>query len=152
MVPVKRLDEIADTIRQESGCQSMYLKLDTQGYDLEVIKGASAALGSVAALQTEVSVLPIYGRMPDWLTSLQTLKERSFDVTGIFPVSQDPDLRVVEFDCVAVNTAFRRSRPTTLAKMAGRTETGAPRGAPVSTKASGDDLRPRLPPQPRRSV
>ncbi len=71
-----------------------------------MIKGASVTLGSIAALQTEVSVLPIYRHMPDWLTSLKTLKEHSFDVTGLFPVSQDPALRVVEFDCVAVNSAF----------------------------------------------
>jgi FkbM family methyltransferase len=106
-VPVKRLDDVMEEVRSGFGCHSIYLKLDTQGYDLEVIKGASATLASVAALQTEVSVLPIYREMPNWLTSLQTLKEHSFDVTALFPVSQDPALRVVEFDCVAVNAAFR---------------------------------------------
>jgi FkbM family methyltransferase len=105
-VQVKRLDDVIGEVA--SGSRSIYLKLDTQGYDLEVIKGASATLQSIAALQTEVSVLPIYGRMPDWLTSLRVLKEHGFDVTGLFPVSEDPQLRVVEFDCVAVNAAFRR--------------------------------------------
>jgi FkbM family methyltransferase len=107
MVRVERLDDVMDEVRGGSGCHRIYLKLDTQGYDLEVIKGASATLGSIAALQTEVSVLPIYQHMPNWLTSLRILKEHSFDVTGLFPVSQDPALRVVEFDCVAVNVAFR---------------------------------------------
>ena len=107
-VQVKRLDDVMNEVRTGSTRRSIYLKLDTQGYDLEVIKGASATLPSVAALQTEVSVLPIYRQMPNWLTSLQTLKEHSFDVTALFPVSQDPGLRVVEFDCVAVNSAFRR--------------------------------------------
>jgi len=46
--------------------------------------------------------------MPDWLTSFHTLREHGFDVTGLFPVSEDAQLRVVEFDCVAVNAAFRR--------------------------------------------
>lgn len=108
IVPVRRLDDMMDQVRGGSPCRSIYLKLDTQGYDLEVIKGATATLGSIAALQTEVSVLPIYRHMPNWLTSLQTLKEHSFDVTGLFPVSQDPALRVVEFDCVAVNAGFNR--------------------------------------------
>ena len=108
LVPVERLDDVIDDVRRASACRSIYLKLDTQGYDLEVINGANATLGSVAALQTEVSVLPIYRHMPNWLTSLQTLKDHSFDVTGLFPVSHDPVLRVVEFDCVAVNAAFQR--------------------------------------------
>ena len=105
-VQVRRLTDVMEGIRATCGCRNVYLKLDTQGYDLEVINGASTTLASIAALQTEVSVLPIYARMPDWLTSLRTLKEHSFDVTGLFPVSTDPQLRVVEFDCVAVNTAF----------------------------------------------
>ena len=107
-VQVKRLDDVIGKVRAASSCRSVYLKLDTQGYDLEVIKGASATLESIAALQTEVSVLPIYGRMPDWLTSFHTLKVHGFDVTGLFPVSEDAQLRVVEFDCVAVNAAFLR--------------------------------------------
>jgi FkbM family methyltransferase len=116
-VQVERLDDMIDEVRGGAGCHSIYLKLDTQGYDLEVLKGASATLASIAALQTEVSVLPIYRHMPNWLTSLRILKEHSFDVTGLFPVSQDPALRVVEFDCVAVNVAFRgRDDPRRLSR------------------------------------
>lgn len=107
VVRVKRLDDAMAEMGGASGYRSIYLKLDTQGYDPEVIKGAGATLVSVAALQTEISVLPIYGGMTDWLTALRALKELSFDVTGLFPVSRDPNLKVVEFDCVAVNTAFR---------------------------------------------
>jgi FkbM family methyltransferase len=116
-VQVKRLDDMIDEIKGVCDSHNFYLKLDTQGYDLEVLRGATATLGSIAALQTEVSVLPIYRHMPNWLTSLQVLKEYSFDVTGLYPVSQDPNLRVVEFDCVAINAAFRRpgdlSKPPT---------------------------------------
>jgi hypothetical protein len=46
--------------------------------------------------------------MPDWLTSFHTLKQHGFDVTGLFLVVKDAHLRVVEFDCVAVNAAFHR--------------------------------------------
>ena len=108
MAQVKRLDDVVHEVRDAFDCHCFYLKLDTQGFDLEVLKGATATLPSIAALQTEVSVLPLYQHMPNWLTSLQTLKEHSFDVTGLYPVCTDPELRVVEFDCVALNAAFRR--------------------------------------------
>jgi FkbM family methyltransferase len=55
-VQVKRLDDVIGEVSAASASRSIYLKLDTQGYDLEVIKGAGATLESVAALQTEVSV------------------------------------------------------------------------------------------------
>ena len=111
MVQVRRVDDVIDDLRRVTDCRRIYLKLDTQGYDLEVIEGAKTTLASVAALQTEVSVLPIYHRMPDWQTAVRTLKRYHFDVTGFFPVTQDPYLRVVEFDCVAVNAA-QCQRPT----------------------------------------
>jgi hypothetical protein len=109
-VQVKRLDDVIGEVTAPAGYRSVYLKLDTQGYDLEVIKGASATLKSIAALQTEVSVLPIYERMPDWLTSFHLLKQHGFDIAGLFPVAEDAQLRVVEFDCVAVNATCRRAQ------------------------------------------
>ena len=83
--------------------QNLYLKLDTQGYDLEVIKGAENTLGEVRALQSEISILGIYSGMPDYLSSIKVFGEKGFDITGMFSVSRDKFLRVVEFDCVAIN-------------------------------------------------
>lgn len=78
----------------------VYLKMDTQGYDLEVLEGAGPALGAVLALQSEVSVKPLYHDMPDYAASIARLTALGFELTGLFPVSRDHELRVIELDCV----------------------------------------------------
>ena len=80
-----------------------YLKLDTQGYDLEVLRGAERIIRTIPALQTEVSFIPIYGGMPDYKEALSTLERHGFQVADFFLVSKDQANRAIEFDCIMVN-------------------------------------------------
>jgi FkbM family methyltransferase len=101
-VAVRRLDGVLADVLGPRSRPDVYLKMDTQGWDLEVLRGAAAVRGDIAALQSEVSVQPIYDGMPDMEESLATLAELGFTLSGLFPVNLDANLRVVEFDCVCV--------------------------------------------------
>lgn len=103
-VEVRALDSVIGDLRSgHSTMNNPYLKLDTQGFDLEVIRGASATLPEIRALQTELSVRPLYEQAPSYREMLDALTERGFDITAMFPVGRDERLRVIEFDCVMVN-------------------------------------------------
>lgn len=102
-VDLRRLDTVFDEIRSRTKARNFYLKLDTQGYDLEVIKGATQSLPHIRAIQTEIAVQPLYAGMPGYLTSIESLTGLGFDITGLFPVTRDKALRVVEFDCTLIN-------------------------------------------------
>jgi len=82
-----------------------YLKLDTQGYDFKVLDGAMGVLERMVALQIELSVKPVYEDSPYYLDSIARLEQLGFEVTGLFPIARDNALRVIEFDCVMVQTA-----------------------------------------------
>jgi FkbM family methyltransferase len=97
---VRRLDKVLPELLGPLADKRIFLKVDTQGFDMEVIGGANGVLDHVQGLQTEVSVIPIYDRMPSMDTTLAALKELGFHVSGLFPVSRDKHLRVIEFDCV----------------------------------------------------
>lgn len=100
-VMVKRLDRIFDKIMQGASPSAIHLKMDTQGYDLEVFNGGETVIRRLASLQSELSVLPVYDGMPDYLEALSSYRRAGFEVTGIFPVSHDrTTLTVIEFDCV----------------------------------------------------
>jgi FkbM family methyltransferase len=102
LVAVKRLDDVArDWSAAES--ESIYLKVDTQGFDLEVLKGATHLLKSVRALQIELSIVPIYQGTPSYLDMLRQMNDWGFHISGLFPISHDKHLRAVEFDCVMVS-------------------------------------------------
>lgn len=105
MVVVKKLNDYVNKFL-DLGVGRPYLKLDTQGFDLEVLGGAEVFLQKVCALQTEVSVRPIYEGMPGYREVFEFLSATGFDLSQSFSVSHDPALRLIEFDCIAVNSKF----------------------------------------------
>ena len=100
LTQVKTLDSMLGELLPRVALEHTYLKLDTQGYDLDVIGGAREAIKRLPMLQTEVSIRPIYEGMPSFRESYDTLTSMGFDITGLFPVTRDRQGRVVEFDCV----------------------------------------------------
>jgi FkbM family methyltransferase len=101
-VEVRRLDTVLDTLPLNVSNGRIYLKLDTQGWDLEVLAGALGVLNRISALQTEVSVQPIYEGMPAMADSLAAIAERGFVPSGFFPVNFDQRFALMELDLVAV--------------------------------------------------
>jgi FkbM family methyltransferase len=79
------------------------LKSDTQGHDLDVIKGAQGLPKHVVAILVELSVQPIYEDQPCMTQVIDRLKEEDFIPILFGPVTPLFDkLRVVEFDGVFV--------------------------------------------------
>lgn len=105
-VTVYPLDEVFPVLQQRLGFRRPYLKLDTQGFDLEVMQGGAATLRNVVAMQTEASIINIYEGMPGYMDTIRFLNERGFDISGLYPISRDPGMRLIEFDCVMVNRAI----------------------------------------------
>ncbi|MGC8989709.1 MAG: FkbM family methyltransferase [Verrucomicrobiia bacterium] len=101
-VPVHCLDDVYEELRSKHAISRPYLKLDTQGYDCEVINGGGKVMEKVVGLQTEVSIRRIYRGMPSFVEVYERLTALGFSVTGMYPVSRDGQGRVVEFDCVMI--------------------------------------------------
>lgn len=104
-VEIRRLDEVFEQCVSELESPRVFLKMDTQGYDLEVLRGATCALERTLALQTEMSFQSIYFDMPTFVDSLRELLSRGFEVSDFVPVTYDAEeLRVVEMDCLMVRS------------------------------------------------
>jgi FkbM family methyltransferase len=81
----------------------IFLKMDTQGFDLEVMKGIDSFVSDVVALQSEISIVPIYRGMPHYLESLNVYESMNFVPSNFFLVNRQPSsLKAVEVDCVMV--------------------------------------------------
>ena len=107
LVPVERLDNILDQLVEDIEDPHIFLKVDTQGYDLEVIRGLGTKAGSISALQVEMAVKPIYNQVSNsYVDALSYLQQLGFQMSGMFPVSYSArdNIRVVEFDCVMCRT------------------------------------------------
>jgi FkbM family methyltransferase len=99
-VEVRTFDEFFREARIES--DRIFMKMDTQGFDLDVFAGAVESLDHIVGLLSEVSFIPIYDGMPDYLTALNEYVKRDFRVSGFYPVSKRHDLAMIEADCVMV--------------------------------------------------
>ena len=104
LVEVKRLDDIFAGLCGEYGFERPYLKIDTQGYDLNVLMGGATSLGRFVALQTEASVLALYKDMPNWRQVIDYLGSVGYELSGVFPVVIDQQMRLIEFDCIMINS------------------------------------------------
>lgn len=103
-VEVHRLDTILEEIVPDtSKATSILLKMDTQGYDLEVIRGAQGCISKICALQSELSVVPLYHDMPAYLEALMVYHDLGFSLFGIFPAAVNRRSGITELDCLMAN-------------------------------------------------
>lgn len=104
-VDLKTLDEMVDGIPPDAAGSRLLLKLDTQGFDMEVLLGAAEVLKNVQVIVTEASLQPIYAGAKLFPEVLEFMATNGFALSGFFPVSRSDDLRVIESDCVFVRIA-----------------------------------------------
>lgn len=102
IVDVVRLDDILGGIADRTGCANFYLKMDTQGYDINVFRGAVESLERISSIQSELSLIPIYDDMLPAYEILKEFHQNGFFISGMYPINRDESLAVIEYDCVLV--------------------------------------------------
>jgi FkbM family methyltransferase len=95
-----------DYFRQDS---TAFLKVDTQGYESEVLKGAPRTLARVTGVQLELSLIPLYTGQLLMPELLEFMREAGFDLWAITPAFTDPrNGRLLQVDAAF----FRRVPPS----------------------------------------
>ncbi|HTC44383.1 MAG TPA: FkbM family methyltransferase [Steroidobacteraceae bacterium] len=76
IVALERLDGLLPSIFPVAG--PLILKLDTQGYESEVLKGAEGILPRVVAIQMEISLVPLYQGTSTLVPTVSEMQQRGF--------------------------------------------------------------------------
>lgn len=101
-IPLARLDSLFDSIARPDDV--VYLKIDTQGFERDVILGAAGVLHRIGAVRMEVAVSEVYkGEMvvPEAITMMRDL---GYVLIDAWPAWRHPDTdEVLHFDLL-----FRR--------------------------------------------
>lgn len=100
-VQLGTIDDFIDEYVAREGAR-IFLKMDTQGFDLNVFQGAERSLNKICALLSELSLIPLYEGMPHYLEALSVYNANGFFVSGLYPVTRRKDLALNEMDCVLV--------------------------------------------------
>ncbi|MGW5636882.1 FkbM family methyltransferase [Streptomyces sp. NPDC003832] len=111
-IRVRRLDAVLDEALDGLSAPRPFLKMDTQGYDLEVFAGAGERTADFVGLQSEVAVLRLYEGSPGMGEAVAAYEAGGFEITGMYPVTREAATgRVVEFDCVMMRPKAAPAAP-----------------------------------------
>ncbi|MFD0483246.1 FkbM family methyltransferase [Kineococcus sp. GCM10028916] len=116
-VRISRLDSFLSSEYKLSTQPRIFVKLDTQGHDLYVMKGLGQWNSCVQIVQAELSVIPIYENMQFIGSSLNSFNSIGYQPIGFFPVSTlKSSGRVLEFDALMLHniTGFTREEAWSL--------------------------------------
>lgn len=96
VVPITRLDTAATAIPPG---RRMLLKIDTQGYEREVLAGGSATIAAATAVQIELSLAALYDGQPGLDAMLGLMAGHGMVLWALWPGFADPQTgRILQAD------------------------------------------------------
>ena len=96
-VPLITLDSFTKKIKFKKA----FLKIDTQGYELEVLLGAKSLMKKIVGIQLEVSIGNLYCGQPYYLDILQHIENMGFKLWSITPGFRDKKTdKLLQFDAI----------------------------------------------------
>jgi FkbM family methyltransferase len=80
-ITIKRLDTIFNSFH--SSCDVILLKIDTQGYEKNVLEGASRSLDNILLIQLEMSLIPLYENELILADMIKFLEQKKFELVSL---------------------------------------------------------------------
>jgi FkbM family methyltransferase len=90
------------------GARNPFIKIDTQGYELEVLLGAQKTLKGAVALEVELSFVELYQGQPLFFDVARYLYENGFVLVWIERGFQRADRTLLQADGLFVRTMVRK--------------------------------------------
>lgn len=102
-VPIFKLDTISN--QYTSLAQNIFLKIDTQGYEWQVLDGATLTLPHVRGILIELSITPLYDGQHLWKDIVLRLEDLGFMLWTVFPGFVDiKTAQTLQMDAVFIRT------------------------------------------------
>jgi hypothetical protein len=103
LVYVKRIDSVFEEVAWPEA--TIWLKMDVQGFEAQVIEGAAAVLNRIDVIQTEVSLETLYEGEPTLISFLPFMAEKGFGLVSLETYLSDPvTSHLLQAECI-----FRRT-------------------------------------------
>ncbi len=107
-VALRKLDSIAPDYMDSNSIA--FIKIDTQGYETQVMNGAKKLMSQIVGLQVEISLVPLYKGQCLFDEMLKKLKNDGFELWSISTVFSDPNTaQVLQVDATFFRTPSNNS-------------------------------------------
>jgi FkbM family methyltransferase len=101
-IKIKKIDSIFNTIANIES--KVMLKIDTQGYEKNVIDGAAKSLNKIVIIQLEMSILPLYENEMLFIDMIQYLAKKGFQLFSLENGFSSPESgQLLQVDGLFVN-------------------------------------------------
>ena len=90
-------------------CSRPFLKLDTQGSDLSILKASQSSAHSMLGIQCELSIIKIYKESPDFLEVIPFLYSLGFSLNSFVPNNAGHFPILIESDAIFINNGVLSS-------------------------------------------
>ena len=99
IVEIKILDSIYDTICNTN--EMVFLKLDTQGYEKNILNGAKESLKKIKGIQIELAIKPSYNGAPEYKEIFKIIEDAVFKLFSIEEGFEDVNTgQLLEIDAI----------------------------------------------------
>ena len=107
-VALRKLDSIAPDYMDSNSIA--FIKIDTQGYETQVMNGAKKLMSQIVGLQVEISLVPLYKGQCLFDEMLKKLKNDGFELWSISSVFSDPNTaQLLQVDATFFRTPSNNS-------------------------------------------
>jgi FkbM family methyltransferase len=102
------LQTLDDVVEEREWPSPDFIKLDTQGYEIEILKGGSKAMHSAEVVLMEVSFLEIYKGAPLFIDVIKHMSDWGFQVYDICDLMRRPlDKALYQADMLFVRSSSK---------------------------------------------
>lgn len=103
-ISVRRLDSVFDDYCSSS--ENIYMKIDTQGFEGRVLRGAELSLGHIDTVQMEMSLVPLYQGELSFIEMIELMDAKGYGLVALEPGFSDAE----SGQLLQVDGIFRRRR------------------------------------------
>jgi FkbM family methyltransferase len=84
------------------GFKRPFLKLDTQGLDVDILTGSKGVLQNFVGFQSELAIKKIYERSEDFKRALAIYTDLGFELSALVPNNAGHFPTLIEIDCIMI--------------------------------------------------
>lgn len=100
-VPIRRLDSVLDEFHKHP--EGLFLKIDAQGYEKQVLQGAARILPKIKGIQLEMSLVQFYEGEPLYREMIDMMESLGYDLYDLNPNFADRNTgRVYQVDGIFI--------------------------------------------------
>ena len=102
----KTIEEAFGRYKERYNFGRPFLKMDTQGNDVNVARGAKSTLSSFVGIQSELAIKRLYSNAPGYVEAIRFYEANGFSLSAFVPNNAGHFPRLIETDCIMFNERF----------------------------------------------